>query len=107
MYGSIQRALALATGVAIASLPTVASAVRAPEGSAGRRRLEVASGAPARAGRDVRWNAPADLAGAEALRRFKDLHGRNWKVLYDDNTEVPLRLYGEGIPVPGSVANPV
>ena len=107
MYGSIQRALALATGVALASLPTVASAFRAPDYAVGRPAFEVASGPAVRAGRDVRWNAPADLAGAEAIRRFKQMHGQAWRVLYDDNTNVPLRIYGQGIPVPGSVANPV
>ncbi len=105
MNRSKQRALALATGVVIASLPSLVLAVRAPSHLARRPLLEVASGAAVREGRDVRWDAPDDFAGARALTRFKQTYGAGWRVLYDDATDVPLRIYGQGIPVPGSIAD--
>jgi MYXO-CTERM domain-containing protein len=106
MVRTLPRALALATGVAIASVPAIVGAVRAPEHLAHRPQFEVADGPAVRQGRDVRWDAPADFAGVRALARFMTSYGHGWRVLYDDQTNVPLRIYGQGIPVPGSVADP-
>ncbi len=103
MHGSAQRALALSAGVALALIPSVVGAVRAPDYMAKRPPLETASGDAVRYHRDVRWDAPADGDATRALQHFTDLHGRGWQVIYDKETNVPLRIYGEGIPVPGSI----
>jgi cysteine-rich repeat protein len=105
MYGLNQRAIGLFAGVAIALLPSVVGAVRAPDHLAHRPTFETATGSPVRQLRSVRWNAPADGDGARALAAFNSAHGAAWQVIYDDATNVPLRVFGQGIPVPGSIAD--
>jgi MYXO-CTERM domain-containing protein len=105
MYGLGKRAIGLFSGVAIALLPSVVGAVRAPAHLVRRPALETASGQAVRQQRMVRWDVPADFDGARTLAAFKAAYGPNWNVLYDDATNVPLRLYGEGIAVPGSIAS--
>jgi MYXO-CTERM domain-containing protein len=105
MYGSGKRAIGLCAGVAIALLPSVVGAFRAPAHLVRRPALETANGQAVRQQRLVRWDAPADFGGARALADFKSMHGAGWRVLYDDATNVPLRVYGEGIAVPGSIAS--
>ncbi len=100
----LQRALALAIGVAIATLPVMAGAFRHPDHLARGAALEVATGRGVRPIRQVRWDKPSD-AGAPAWARFRALHGHGWRVIFDAGTHVPLRIYGQGIPAPAASAD--
>jgi MYXO-CTERM domain-containing protein len=58
---------------------------------------------PTRLGRSVTLVAPATAAAA-AFDQFVSRHG-SWKAIWDQNTAVPLRLYGKGIAAPGAGAD--
>jgi MYXO-CTERM domain-containing protein len=89
-----------------------AGAVRTPDALAGRPALErfgleVLSGEGAPdvdvRGRMVWDRAPRALRGAFAT--FQTDVGGGWRAAFDGRTGVPRRLYGPGIPAPGSVAS--
>jgi cysteine-rich repeat protein len=67
------------------------------------RSLEVAQGGRARVAAIVESNAPA--ARAAAWRDFTARRGTAWRAMWDRDTTVPLRVYGEGIAVPGANAD--
>jgi MYXO-CTERM domain-containing protein len=50
------------------------------------------------------WGAPPSSRRA-AWDRFERAHGAGWQALWDRDTEAPLRVFGRGIPAPGSVAS--
>jgi hypothetical protein len=67
--------------------------------------LEVFAGSPARTHREVRWNRVP--AAVERLwQGFVGASGGTWNNLWDWDTGVPSRIYGSGIPAPGSIAKP-
>src|SRR5262245_26467979 len=88
--------------VALVAGSQMAAAVRQPAQLAGRPELEVASGlSPVRALRGVVWNRiPQELEGA--WDRFTAANGPEWKLYYDADTGVPGRIFGRGVPAPGS-----
>ena len=54
----------------------------------------------------ARQGVPAGLKAAEAWRRFvKETGGSQWQALVNPKTGVPQRIYGQGLPAVGSVAN--
>ncbi len=67
--------------------------------------LEAAPGQPA-IPLEVRatWGAPPPSRSA-AFARFERAHGAGWQALWDRDTDAPLRVFGRGIPAPGSVAS--
>jgi len=67
--------------------------------------LEAAPGQPA-IPLEIRatWGA-APASRRAALARFERAHGAGWQALWDRDTDAPLRVFGRGIPAPGSVAS--
>lgn len=80
-----------------------AAAVRQPE-YLDERPVEAASGPRGRLARATGWRAPAKAARAWA--DFTDAHG-SWQAVWDLDSGVPLRIWGEGIAAPGASADPV
>ena len=78
-----------------------AAAVRNPDRLA-ERALETADGGPARIARAVAYQAPA--TGAAAWQRFTAAHGA-WQAMWDADTGVPVRIWGEGVATPGASAD--
>jgi len=93
---------------ALAALPTLFLASNAlalrPTDVAAERPLETAAGDSGRTDTPVRWNALPAKAAASAWQRFVAAHG-TWESLWDDQTGVPMRLWGAGIAVPGASAS--
>lgn len=88
------------------ALPTLlfagqASAVRNPD-YLDERPLETAQGNRGRITRLVDWQAPR--ASADLWRRFTAAHG-SWQAMWDTDTGVPVRIWGEGIAAPGANRN--
>jgi MYXO-CTERM domain-containing protein len=95
---------ALATiALPLAALTSTATAVRKPD-YLDERPLETATGQRGRAARDIMW----DRAPASAQRAWDRFlaGGGQWRVQFDRTTEVPLRIWGEGIAVPGAMGSP-
>ena len=68
--------------------------------------LEVADDpAMARPYRSVQWNSVPPVA-ARPWARFLAASGGQWQNLWDWDTRVPSRIYGSGIPAPGSMDSP-
>ena len=51
------------------------------------------------------WGA-APASRRAAFARFERAHGAGWQALWDRDTDAPLRVFGRGIPAPGSIASP-
>lgn len=66
--------------------------------------LQVASGPAARTQPDVAWNS-APARAARDWKTFVDVTGHRWTALWDADTGVPLRIYGGGVHMSGSVAS--
>ncbi|HUQ05315.1 MAG TPA: DUF4215 domain-containing protein [Kofleriaceae bacterium] len=99
------RKRALATvAVPLVALVGTATAVRSPD-YLDERPLETADGGRGRAFRDVTWDR-APGSAKKAWASFLTTHGGTWRTQWDRTTEVPLRIWGEGIAVPGSMASP-
>jgi MYXO-CTERM domain-containing protein len=50
------------------------------------------------------WGSPPSSRSA-AWARFEQAHGGGWQALWNRDTDAPLRVFGRGIPSPGSVAS--
>ncbi len=99
------RKRALATiAVPLVALAGTASAVRSPD-YLDERPLETADGGRGRAYRAVTWDRAPDAA-KKGWTQFLAASGGTWRAQWDATTEVPLRIWGEGIAVPGSMASP-
>ena len=67
--------------------------------------LEAAPGQPAiPVAIRATWGGPPSSRSA-AWERFESAHGGGWQALWDRDTEAPIRVFGRGIPAPGSVAS--
>ena len=97
-----KRALATVASItpsALVALAGIAGAVRQPD-YLDERPLE--TGGRGRAFRDVTWDrTPSSMK--KAWTAFTDAHHGTWRSQWDRTTEVPLRIWGEGIAVPGSM----
>src|SRR5687768_7892953 len=101
---SFPRILASAFAVATCfSVSSPASAVTTPSSGA-TPDLEVASGAPVRQLRTVLWDQ-APVSTEAAWERFLLVNGPNWRASFDRHTAVPSRIWGEGVPAPGSIGS--
>ncbi|HVV81603.1 MAG TPA: myxococcus cysteine-rich repeat containing protein [Kofleriaceae bacterium] len=78
-----------------------ASATRQPD-YLDERPVEPAAGARGRATRTTSWDAPR--AQVKQWQAFVAAHG-SWRALWDVDSGVPLRIWGEGIPAPGANAD--
>lgn len=87
----------------VLSAPNHGMAAQAPAAHQGHAALEVASGPSARASIATTGRVPA--TASRAWQRFQTSLGGTWLASWDANTQVPSRVYGSGIAVPGSVAN--
>ncbi len=98
------RKRALATvAIPLVALAGTATAVRGPD-YLDERPLETAVGGRGRSARDVSWDrTPA--AANKAWDVFL-AGGGAWRAQWDRHTDVPLRIWGEGISVPGAMASP-
>ena len=94
------RLAALAIGLSLLAIGGETSAFTAPRGV--KAGLELASGAPARAHRDVAWRAPPGRAHAGLAAAIAATD-----TLWDRDTGVPLRMWGRGVAAPGSVHDDV
>jgi cysteine-rich repeat protein len=75
-----------------------------PVQSVARPALETATGAPVRSHVDVRWgHTPQRRIGAWS--RFVRAAGTSWHASWDQATSVPSRIFGQGVPAPGAVAD--
>ncbi len=81
---------------------STASAYRQPD-YLDERPLETADGERGRLLRPATIATPGKQAAAWAA--FRAAHG-SWRALWDADTGVPTRIYGEGIAAPGAVADP-
>lgn len=80
---------------------STASAYRQPD-YLDERPLETADGERGRLVRPATIATPGKQAAA--WDEFRAAHG-SWRALWDADTGVPTRIYGEGIPAPGAVAD--
>ena len=78
-----------------------AAATRQPE-YLDERPIEPAAGARGRLNRDLSWTAPSKVA--RQWQDFTAAHGA-WRAMWDLDTGVPLRIWGEGIAAPGASAD--
>jgi hypothetical protein len=85
------RTLAISTALIAGLIQSAAAYV----GHKGAEPPVVAEGRPPRLFRDVAWSAPKTLANLPS-----------WRVLWDRDTDVPLRLWGTPLPAPGASSNP-
>ena len=102
----VSGSLALALAAAAQPLAHARPAGSAPSPliATAERPLEVATGDPVRAQRAV-----ADQpGGGDAKALWQDFLGRHgaWDAVWDRGTDVPLRIWGEGIAAPGAVDSP-
>ncbi len=99
------RTVALLAAAAMLAGAGIASAARRPAYLAKHPTFEVASGQPVRTERMIAF----DRVPARAATAWKSLTaeaGPSWRATWDQATGVPSRIFGAGIPVPGSVASP-
>jgi cysteine-rich repeat protein len=95
------RTLGLAATLSASLLSTTTTSAFAPhKGQA--RQVVAATGASPRIHRDVTWRAPA--AAAAPLAQLAATG--TWQAMWDHDTDVPLRIWGSGIDVPGAMADP-
>src|SRR4051812_5866417 len=85
------RTLAIATALT-AGIATTGSAYVAQKGA---ERPTVAAGRPARLHRDVTWTAPQGALAALP-------NAGSWQVMWDRDTDVPLRMWGPPISAPNA-----
>ena len=82
-------------------------ATRPTSSDAGGPFVHVYSGARVRVERRVSSGAPSQGLARLAWQQFEARHpDAAWKVLWDLDTGVPLRVFGTGLPAPASVASP-
>jgi len=92
--------VALAVGLSLLAVEGEAAAFTAPR--TGKQGRELAAGGTTRQHRDIAWRAPASAGRAFAgLRAALGVHETMW----DRDTGVPLRMWGDGVAAPGSVAS--
>ena len=91
----------LATGLSLVAVSGEATAFTAPRAATQGRQLAAGVGV-ARAHRDLAWRAPAN-AGLAHGELAAAIGAR--ETLWDLGTGVPLRMWGRGVAVPGSVAS--
>lgn len=82
-------------------LPATALAF-APTTDQAEAPVELASGAPVRIHLEVEHGPQPERA---PWRAFVDRHGGRWRVTWDRDTRVPLRIWGSGISAPGSTSS--
>ncbi|HUQ01381.1 MAG TPA: hypothetical protein VM261_02750 [Kofleriaceae bacterium] len=99
----LRATAAFGSFVVLATAPAALAFRAPPPGLAGDDRLVTPAG-PARAYRDTTWNAAPPRATA-AWSEFVRQHGTAWTSLWDHDTAVPLRLFGEGISTPGATTD--
>ena len=87
-------ALGFAAALSVGGLVQVSDAVVQPKGM---DPAWVAAGKGPRLHRDVRWSRSGELAA-------RGLSG--WTAMIDSDTDVPLRLWGPGVPAPNVLAEP-
>ena len=97
----MKREHLLATALPAILLASTAHAVRQPD-HLDERPLETATGGKGRAHRAGTYQTPA--AAKAAFDRFRAAYG-SWKALWDADTAVPTRIFGEGVAAPGSMAD--
>ncbi len=90
-------ALAAALALIAADVGAVQQPAHLPQG------LELASSAPARPLRSTTWRTPK--VSQRAWDVFRADVGGRWQVIWDDATDVPLRVFGTGTPAPMAVAD--
>ncbi len=88
----------LAAGPLLWAAPALADEVKKPETG-----LVLASGEEAPLARDTTPHAPARTAAA--WQRFLDGPGAGWRGYFDADTGAPGRVWGPGLPAPGSMAS--
>lgn len=94
----------LVTTAVLVAAPFVAHAAQPSPAFQHRPELEVATGPAARNAIATTGHSPKKAAAAW-LAFHRDVGGE-WSALWDDHTSVPLRIFGSGIPAPGSVGDP-
>lgn len=85
---------------------TYVEAAQQPDYLAGHPHFETATGSAPRAYRAVNYDIVPRAAKA-AWQKFAIAAGGEWRSMWDAHTGVPLRIYGSGIAVPGSVDDPI
>jgi len=97
---------ALAASILLAAAPALAVAPHTQRRAIDAEWVATAAAklpAPLRLVTDVEWNRPARAA---AWRRFTDAAPGRWQSTWDKATGVPARIWGEGVPAPGVMADP-
>jgi cysteine-rich repeat protein len=97
----MKRGHLVATALPAILLASTAHAVRQPD-YLDERPLETATGGKGRFHRAGTYTTPASAKAS--FDRFRAAHG-SWKALWDGDTAVPTRIFGEGIAAPGSMAD--
>ena len=90
-------------GLSCLLLADTAAAFTAPARGA-RSGPEMADGAAVRGHRTVRWNLPPARAAVAHAALARSIGAT--ETLWDRATGVPVRVWGSGVPAPGSVASP-
>ena len=102
----LERAGLAATVTALLFGSTYVDAAQQPDYLAGHPHFETATGSAPRAYRAVTYDQ-IPRAAKRAWHDFAVSAGGEWRSLWDAHTGVPLRIYGTGIAVPGSMADPI
>lgn len=95
------NARSLITALTLSCLALPAQAATTPDHLLEDSQLQLASGAPVRVQRNVSWSTP--FVAAQSWTRFVEAHGTAWKAYWDADTSVPGRIFGVGIPMPGTI----
>ncbi len=86
----------------LVSFPLSGSAQRAPDHLKDRAEFETRDGIPPRARLEIGDRAPSGPA-AMRFRAWVKATGGSWQVKWDQDTQVPLRIFGTGIAAPGTI----
>ena len=98
---AMKRGHLVATALPAILLASTAHAVRQPD-YLDERPLETATGGKGRYHRSPTYTTPASAKAAFAA--FRATYG-SWKAIWDGDTAVPTRVFGEGIAAPGSMSD--
>jgi len=98
------RLVLIATGCLLATSSTALAQRKAPHPGAAYS-LQTPGGVQPRVYRMMQWDK-TPRAAHRAFARFQSEFGSTWRAMWDRVTGVPSRMFGPGLPAPGSIDYP-